>query len=188
MGLIYERFSELLTIGMLAIALGMDAFSLGIGMGLRGAKRREILRIGTMVALFHLLMPLLGMMAGQYAGELLGGLAHDVSGGLLALLGGHMIYSAFYGGEGQAVDYRSWIGLILFALGVSIDSFSVGVSLGMGMYHPLLWLTVLAFGIVGGLMSMVGVMLGRSIGGRLGKYGEAVGGAILLGFGLVFIF
>ncbi|MFD3259308.1 manganese efflux pump MntP family protein [Paenibacillus lentus] len=186
MATIYERLGELVTILLMAVALGMDAFSLGIGIGMRGVRRVEMLRIGVLVAFFHLLMPLLGIVAGQYAGELLGSLAKYVSGGLLVLLGGHMIWSSLLGSDEQAVNYRSFLGILLFSLSVSVDSFSVGVSLGM--FHSDLLLTVIAFGLFGGIMSILGLQLGRGVGERLGEYGEAAGGAILLAFGLIFIF
>ncbi|MGG6313420.1 manganese efflux pump MntP family protein [Paenibacillus macerans] len=182
----YERLGELLTILLMAAALGMDAFSLGIGIGMRGVLRRDALRIATMVALFHILMPLLGILAGQYVGVLLGNLARYVAGGLLFLLGAHMIVSSVRGSGVQSINPRSWFGVLLFSVSVSIDSFSVGVSLGMFRGEWLL--TVLAFGFFGGLMSFVGLLMGRGMGRSLGDYGEAAGGAILLAFGLLFIF
>ncbi|AZK45860.1 manganese efflux pump MntP family protein [Paenibacillus lentus] len=186
MAAVYDRLGELLTIILMAIALGMDAFSLGIGIGMRGVRWGEMLRIGVLVAFFHLLMPLVGVVAGQYAGEILGGLAKYVSGSLLVLLGGHMIWNSLFGKDEQAVDYRSFLGILLFSLSVSVDSFSVGVSLGMS--RSSLLLTVIAFGLVGGMMSILGLLFGRGVGERLGEYGEAAGGAILLAFGLIFIF
>ncbi|MOA19665.1 manganese efflux pump MntP [compost metagenome] len=69
---------------------------------------------------------------------------------------------------------------------MSVDSFSVGVSLGM--FHSNLVLTVLMFGLFGGLMSIIGLALGSGVSRGLGEYGEAAGGAILLAFGLMFIF
>ncbi|MMZ69829.1 manganese efflux pump MntP [compost metagenome] len=56
------------------------------------------------------------------------------------------------------------------------------------MFSSNLLLTVLAFGICGGVMSIMGLLLGRRVSQNLGDYGEAVGGAILLAFGLLFIF
>lgn len=182
----YERLGELLTILLMAVALGMDAFSLGIGMGMKGIRRQVALRIGMMVALFHILMPLLGIMTGQYVGVLLGNLAQYVAGGLLCLLGGHMIISSIRGEGVQRVNPHSWVGVTLFSLSVSLDSFSVGVSLGMFRGD---WLfAVLAFGLFGGVMSLGGLAMGRGMGRRFGEYGEAAGGAILLAFGLLFIF
>lgn len=140
----YERLGELLTILLMAAALGMDALSLGVGIGMKGVRRKDALRIGTMVALFHVLMPLLGIAAGQYVGALLGSLARYAAGGLLFLLGAHMILSSIKGSGMQSINHRTWFGVLLFSLSVSIDSFSVGVSLGM--FHGDWLLTVLAFG------------------------------------------
>jgi len=181
-----SELGELVTIVLMAIALGMDAFSLGVGIGMKGVRRIDALRIGTMVALFHVLMPLVGIFAGQYIGALLGDLARYASGGLLLLLGLHMILSSWKGGGFHSINHRSLWGSLLFSLSVSIDSFSVGVSLGM--FHSNLILTVLSFGFFGGLMSLMGLGLGRQMGKQFGDYGEAAGGAILFAFGLLFIF
>jgi putative Mn2+ efflux pump MntP len=97
-----------------------------------------------------------------------------------------MVYNSFKGDGVQVLDHRSPLGLLLFALGVSVDSFSVGVSLGM--FQSDLVLSVLAFGFCGGAMAMLGLLLGRKVSRNLGDYGEAVGGAILLAFGFMFMF
>lgn len=177
---------QLITIFIMAIALGMDAFSLGIGIGMRGIRLIHVLRISLMIGFFHIVMPLLGIFTGQYVGALLGTVTGYVAGGLLVLLGGHMVVNAFRDGVTKVVNHHTWIGMTLFALSVSIDSFSVGVSLGM--FRSDLLLTVLMFGFFGGLLSMVGLLLGRKVSPNLGDYGEALGGAVLLAFGLVFIF
>ncbi|MFF2481268.1 manganese efflux pump MntP family protein [Paenibacillus sp. NPDC058071] len=169
----------------MAAALGMDAFSLGIGIGLRGIRLLHILKLSSIIALFHVLMPLAGIFAGQFVSGLLGHVATTAAGVLLVLLGGHMIYSSFKGGVVQGFDYRSSWGTLLFALSVSIDSFSVGVTLGM--FSADLLLTVVLFGIAGGLMSILGLLLGRKVSRNLGEYGEALGGAILFVFGILFI-
>ncbi|MFC5701552.1 manganese efflux pump MntP family protein [Cohnella faecalis] len=177
---------QLLTILVMAAALGMDAFSLGVGIGLRGVRIRDVLKLSAIIALFHVLMPLAGMATGQYVSGLLGGVATSVAGGLLLLLGGHMVYSSLKGEVVDTIDHRTIWGMLVFAFSVSIDSFSVGVSLGMFSAHRLL--TVMMFGFFGGLMSVLGLMLGRKISRSLGGYGEAFGGVILFAFGLLFLF
>ncbi|GGG85154.1 putative manganese efflux pump MntP [Paenibacillus radicis (ex Gao et al. 2016)] len=173
------------TLLIMAVALGMDAFSLGIGIGLKGIRLRDILKLSSVIALFHIIMPLGGMFAGQFVSGLLGHVATTAAGILLVLLGGHMIYSSIKGEEVKSLDYRSVWGTFLFALSVSIDSFSVGVTLGM--FQADLLLTILLFGFFGGLMSIMGLMLGRRVSRNLGGYGEAFGGAILFIFGIMFI-
>ncbi|WP_379129974.1 manganese efflux pump MntP family protein [Paenibacillus sp. sgz500958] len=188
-GEVYAGWGQIITIAFLALALGMDAFSLGVGIGMKGIRLLHILQLSLLVAFFHVLMPLLGLVTGEYVGQLLGQVTTYAAGGLLLLLGGHMIFNSFFHGEGEGirtVDHRTLWGMLLVALSVSVDSFSVGVSLGMFVSHILL--TVLIFGACGGAMSILGLLLGRRVSQGLGEYGEALGGAILLGFGLLFIF
>lgn len=179
------ELGQTLTILVLAFALGMDAFSLGIGMGIRGIRLLDVLKISVAVALFHVIMPLIGMFMGHYVSSLLGNIAILAGGGLLVLLGSHMIYSSLWGEESAAIDYRSVWGLSVFALSVSMDSFSVGLSLGL--FSSNLIFAVLLFGMFGGIMSILGLLLGRKVSSWLGAYGEAVGGMILLIFGIKFL-
>ncbi|KAA8998398.1 manganese efflux pump [Paenibacillus spiritus] len=188
-GEVYAGWGQVLTVAMMAVALGFDAFSLGVGIGMRGIRLLHVLQMSLLIAVFHVVMPLLGLFTGEYVGHLLGRVAGAAAGGLLVLLGGHMVVNSFRSGdeeEARAIDHRKLWGMLLISLSVSIDSFSVGVSLGMFVSN--VPLTVLAFGAAGGLMAIGGLLLGRRASRKLGSFGEALGGAILLGFGLLFIF
>jgi putative Mn2+ efflux pump MntP len=179
---------QLLTILIMAVALGMDAFSLGIGIGLRGIRLADVLKISFAIGLFHVVMPLIGIYLGHYVGWLLGSVARLMGGALLVLLGSHMIVSALRSRDAhemRTIDHRTLGGMLLFALTVSVDSMSVGVSLGM--FATDLALTVLTFGAFGGGMSVCGLLLGRRAGHWVGEYGEALGGIILLAFGIRFL-
>ena len=57
---------ELVTIIIMAFALGMDAFSISLGMGMYRLRFKQMLNIGLIVGIFHILMPLLGMIAGRF--------------------------------------------------------------------------------------------------------------------------
>jgi len=177
---------QFLPLLLMALALGLDAFSFGVGIGIKGIRLLDILKISLVVGLFHVLMPLIGFIMGNYVGLLLGNIANHAGGVLLILLGSHMVYSAIFAGHTRIVDHRNFWGLILFALLVSIDSFSVGVSLGI--FATDLLLAVLLFGMFGGGMSVAGLLLGRKIGIWIGGYSEAIAGVILFVFGLKFLF
>ncbi|WP_284643102.1 manganese efflux pump MntP [Paenibacillus silviterrae] len=179
-------WGHFVTILIMAVALGLDALSLGLGIGMKGIRKLDILKISLVIAFFHMIMPLGGMWMGGVVSGLLGQVATICGGILLLLLGAHMVYSSLKGDEVQSFDHRTLWGITLFSLSVSIDSFSVGVSLGMFAGDPLL--TVLVFGAVGGLMSVTGLMMGRHVGSWVGEYGETFGGIILLAFGLKFVF
>jgi manganese efflux pump family protein len=176
---------QLITILIMALALGMDAFSLGIGLGMRGIRLLNIARVSFVIGLFHIVMPLMGLFMGKYVSTLLGDVATAAGGALLVVLGSHMLYTALRGDSSVVLNYGSFWGLMLFALMVSIDSFSVGLSLGM--FSSDIMLTVLVFGLFGGVMSVLGLLLGRRVGRWVGEYGEALGGLILLVFGIRFL-
>ncbi|WP_438435132.1 manganese efflux pump MntP [Gorillibacterium sp. sgz500922] len=180
------QWGEWFTLILMAFALGLDAFSLGIGIGLRGIRLLDVLKLSVIIGVFHVVMPLAGIFAGHLVGELLGEVATSVGGILLVLLGAHMIYNSLRSEKSEGINARSLWGMLLFAFSVSIDSFSVGVSLGI--FASDLILAVLLFGAFGGLMSISGLMLGRRVGEWVGSYGEAFGGLILLTFGLRFLF
>jgi putative Mn2+ efflux pump MntP len=180
------QWGQITTIVIMAIALGLDAFSLGIGLGMRGIRILHIVYISIIIAIFHILMPLMGMLTGHYISTILGGVAVATGGALLMLLGCHMIYSAMSSGRTPYFDILTVWGALLFALSVSIDSFSVGISLGL--FSSEVAITVISFGIFGGVMSVMGLYLGRRVGKWMGEYGEAFGGVILLMFGIKFLF
>lgn len=176
---------QLMTIAMIAIALGFDAFSLGIGIGLKGIRYRHILRLGIVIGLFHIIMPIGGMLMGNLMSMILGKWAISVAGVLLIVLGVHMIINSFKDEESQLFNYQTVWGLLLLSFSVSVDSFSVGITLGM--FQTPFWLTVILFGIFGAVMAMLGLVLGKRVSSTLGEYGETFGGIILVVFGVYFI-
>jgi putative Mn2+ efflux pump MntP len=176
------QIGQLLTLLMVAVALGMDAFSLGIGVGMNGLRLREVLKISSVIAIFHIIMPLIGLFMGRYLSSIIGSLANFTGGGLLVLLGIHMVWSGVRQDEEPVLDHRNGLGLLVFALSVSVDSLSVGLS--FGLFPTDILLAVLLFGSVGGLMSALGLLLGRRLSESVGEYGEVFGGIILLVFGI----
>lgn len=176
-----EVIGELITLIIMAFALGMDAFSVGLGMGMFQIRLRQIFKIGITIGLFHVLMPLLGMLTGQFLSERFGEVAAVIGGGLLLALGLQMIWSGFRNKEDSLITPVG-IGLLLFSLSVSLDSFSVGLTLGI--YGAKIVLVLICFGVGACLLTWLGLLLGRKVQGFLGTYSEALGGSILMLFGI----
>lgn len=176
---------QIITLFIIAFALGFDAFSLGLGIGMRGIRLWHIAKLGFLIGSFHVIMPILGLFMGRFFNQLLGDVAVTLAGCLFILLGLHMIYSSFKNESKSIFNHYSLWGMIVIAFSVSVDAFSVGITLGM--FSADFWLTVLLIGLLGGAMSVLGLLLGRKVSGKLGEYGEAMGGAILLGFGILFM-
>jgi manganese efflux pump family protein len=172
---------EMVTLVLMAFALGMDAFSVGLGMGMYRLSRRKIFKIGITIGLFHVWMPLIGMGAGRFLSEQFGSLAGYLGGILLLFLGIQMIWGSFKEDESSLIS-PAGIGLLFFALGVSLDSFSVGLTLGI--YGARTALVLICFGVAATILTWAGLLLGRRMQHWIGTYSEALGGSILLAFGI----
>lgn len=172
---------ELLTLSMMAFALGMDAFSVGLGMGMIKLRKQQIFHIGLIIGLFHVIMPLVGMATGRFLSGALGVLAIYIGGALLLMLGVQMMLASFKQSEERLISPEG-PGLLIFAIGVSLDSFSVGLSLGIYGSKPIV--TIALFGLFSMVLTWVGLLIGKKVQSWLGSYSEALGGAILIGFGL----
>lgn len=177
--------SEFITLSIMAFAVGMDAFSVGLGMGMVPLRLKQIFKIGLTVGLFHIWMPLLGMLTGKLLSEKLGMLATYGGGLLLIAIGFQMFLSSFK--EDESSSFRPvGFGIFMFALSVSLDSFSLGLTLGIFGAKTLS--AILLFGIFSTCLTWAGLLLGKKVKGILGKYSEALGGSILLFFGVKLLF
>lgn len=182
----------------LSVALGADAFSLALAIGLVGIGKRMTLKLSLVVALFHVLMPLAGLLIGQAMGAALGQLAKGMGAAVLLWLGARMLIHVwrpspeFYRlsearqamGRIQlpaGISLRG-VGVYALAVSVSVDALSVGFSLGT-VESPVVF-TVLVMGVVAGIMMGTGLLLGRFIGTRIGHWAEVLGGAVLVLIGV----
>lgn len=177
--------AELVSLLFMAFALGMDAFSVSLGLGMQRLRLKRIAFIGLIIGLFHIIMPFVGIILGQVISTQIGNLT-TVAGGLLLFgIGAQMLFSAF-NHEAKKIMQPVGIGLFLLAFSVSIDSFSVGLSLGISGVKTALALFL--FGALSTALSWAGMLLGRKVHGLLGAYSEILGGSILCGFGLLLLF
>jgi len=172
---------QVLALLLMAAALGTDAMSLAIGIGLRGISRREGIRVSLVIGLFHIIMPLIGTAAGGYLSRLAGGMAQIIGAAIVAFIGIRMVWGCLTSNSSnnQMTPWKlTGVSLLLLALSVSIDALSVGLGLGAFGYN--IYLTSTLFGLFGAGMTAAGLFLGRKMGFLVGKYGELVGGGVLI--------
>lgn len=174
---------ELTWIIAVSIALGMDAFSFSLALGLIGTRKRTAIKLAIIVAIFHVLMPLIGLWAGQKLGTIFGDVAIGIGAAILFYLGGRMVWGAYKGVESSAnIPSLQGIGIYALAASVSIDALSVGFSLGTFVTNIIF--ATLIMGFTAGVMTFTGVLLGRRAGTWLGNKAEALGGIILILIGI----
>ena len=184
---------QFITILLVAIVLGADSFSLAMGMGLRGVSRNYELKFSSMVGVFHVIMPLIGLTLGMAVGNLLGVWAERAGAAVLAYLGGDMIWKGykemqpqfFKLGQGKGMIVKKddlsdgWINLIVLTTSVSIDALTVGFSLGTLVAVPIYY-PVLMIGSVAGIMTMAGFQGGKFFSRVIGAYAQIAGGIVLI--------
>jgi len=185
-------------VALLAVALGMDAFSMAVGLGITGVDARRVILVSGVVCIFHVLMPLAGWTLGVITGNALGRLAGLFGASVLIFIGFAGLLEIIEENRiATGVNYYSpsrprrqigmgFVGLVLLAGSVSLDALSVGFSLGT--VGGSLWLAVLIFGLTAGLMTAGGFLLGQNLGLRLGNKAEIAGALILIIIGIKMLF
>jgi manganese efflux pump family protein len=172
---------DLFTILMIAIGLSIDAFAVSVtgGAAIRALKFGHALRIALAFGIFQALMPVVGWAAGVTLEQYIKDYDHWIAFGLLALIGGRMIYNSLsHTPESEPLDILKITTLLLLAVATSIDALAIGVSfalLDVSIVRPVLYI-----GLVTSALCLVGVYLGNRIGSFFEKKLELFGGVILI--------
>ena len=176
---------SLITIFLLAVALGVDAFSVAIGIGAANDKRSwaPILRLSIAFGLFQFAMPIAGWLAGSTVVDMIAGFDHWIAFALLALVGGKMIWDGFEkeGDEERADQTRGWP-LLLLSIATSIDALAVGFSFSL-LKTTILFPAVI-IGVICFCMTAVGMIFGKGLAKLFGKKVEIFGGVVLIAIGI----
>lgn len=173
-----------LTISGIAVALAMDAFAvaLGVGINLSRLTGRHLFRLGFHFGLFQAMMPILGWLAGMTIQQWINAYDHWVAFALLSFVGGKMLYEAFQGIETKdEKDPTRGMSLVILSVATSIDALAVGISLAM--INISIWTPALVIGLIAGILTVIGLLLGRRCGAVWGKRVEIFGGLVLCAIG-----
>jgi len=171
----------------IAVALAMDCFAVTLGMacGARGLTMREAVRMAAFFGGFQFVMPVAGWLAGDRLLGLIRNFDHWIAFGLLALIGGRMIYESFGMSEEEKAcrpDQTQGTRLLVLALATSIDALAIGLSLGVirtSILYPAVIIGATSFA-----LTVAGAKLGPVLGRIVGRRAELLGGLILIGIGI----
>lgn len=185
-------FAELFLIG---VGLSMDAFAVSVckGLGMKRVNYRHALVIALFFGGFQALMPVIGWLLGSQFASLVTSVAHWIAFGLLAFIGGKMLWDALFQGgsdsEGEAdaaaeaardrLDVRE---LLILAVATSIDALAVGVT--FAFLDVNIGAAVGIIGVTTFVLSLVGVVVGNRFGARYEKPSTILGGLVLIAIGV----
>jgi putative Mn2+ efflux pump MntP len=175
---------HILSVIFLAFSMSSDAFAAALGKGTRLDKPSwgEALRTGLIFGSIETLTPLIGWALGRAASRYIEAFDHWIAFGLLLIIGGKMIWDAFQRDEEEEKpSSHSFLVLAITAIGTSIDALAVGVTLAL--VDADIIVNALAIGAATFTMTTIGVMAGRYLGEKFGRYAEAAGGVVLIVIG-----
>jgi putative Mn2+ efflux pump MntP len=170
---------------LVALGLSADCFAVALGgsIAMKSHSRLQVLRAAIAFGLFQALMPVLGWLIGQTVVDLIADYDHWVAFGLLAIVGGHMLWESFcHRDDARRIDITKGWPLLVLSLATSIDALAVGLT------FPFLEVNVAVasptIGLVAFAATVVGFLLGRKVSELVGRWAAAVGGLLLIAIGL----
>lgn len=170
----------------LAASLAADAFAVSISMGLTDSKASigGAVRVGLFFGGFQALMPLLGYLLGSTFSDFIKQFDHWIAFAMLTFIGIKMIKDGLHGEEGtrSISPAASLQHLTLLSIATSMDALAVGISIAV--LHEKIWISAVWIGTITFALSTIGVLTGKHLGCRIGKYATVSGGAALLIIGV----
>jgi putative Mn2+ efflux pump MntP len=175
---------DLISTVVLACGLAMDAFAVSISSSitLKEIKWKHALKFGLFFGVFQAGMPLLGWLAGIGFRELIQGIDHWIAFGLLASIGGKMIWESFKDCDTPGNNPLKLHVLLSLSVATSIDALAAGVSFAVLKLNIVLVITVI--GAITFVLSTIGARIGYRLGCHFRERVELIGGIILVGIGI----
>ncbi|RCK79443.1 MAG: hypothetical protein OZSIB_0083 [Candidatus Ozemobacter sibiricus] len=174
--------SSLMVLGI-ALALGCDAFAVGLAIGTRDPDRRQCFRLWFHFGLFQFLMTMGGWYAGRAVLAYIADYDHWIASGLLAVIALRMLKESLADPDDEAAaaercdPTRGW-SLVALSFATSFDA--LGVGFGMSMAAASLFWESVVIGFTAAGMTWTGLFLGRRLSIAFGKRVETMGALILL--------
>lgn len=174
---------ELLILLIIGISLSIDAFSVSTCIGMTNISLKKTLKTSLIVGLFHFIMPLLGVMLSYQINKIII-INSDIILGIILILLSAQSFIEYLNPSNKEISLNKF-GLFFFALGVSLDSFSVGM--GLNAITDNLMLSSTIFSICSFSFTFLGLTLGKYINKLFKTYSYLVGTIILFILGIIFL-
>lgn len=175
---------------LISFGVSIDAFAVSTGGSLCKPflpRRIQALNAALFFGIFQFLMPVTGFFLANLAMDLVRCIDHYVAFALLAFVGGKMVYEGI-AGDDDAVscktdsDFFAVKNMFLPAIATSLDAMAVGA--GFAFSARPLWLPAISMGVITGIVSAFGVMLGSKLRNLVPqKYLTIAGGIAIIAIG-----
>ncbi|MCI8459964.1 MAG: hypothetical protein HFE81_01075 [Bacilli bacterium] len=148
---------QLLIYFFIGLSLSMDTFSLSLSIGTTSPTTKQIIKTSIIVGIFHFIMPLFGSTIGNiFSKNIIQ--TNYITFTIFIILALQMFLNR---NSEEKVDILTVFSMILFAISVSLDSFSVGIAFGITKESIII--SGLIFSIVSATFTYLGLKLGKKL-------------------------
>lgn len=166
---------EIISLIIIGLSLSIDAFTLSLAYGLLNVSRKKIFITSLSVAIFHFIMPLLGLFIGHILTDMIHVNSKYILITVLLIILIEMIKSLQ---ENEKEHELSLINIIIFSCLVSFDSFSVGI--GLEYITNKIFLGSIIFSLLSFTFTYLGFKLGKYLSQKADKYAKIIGIILLI--------
>ncbi len=146
----------MLSIFLIGVALSMDAFSIALSIGTTHLSKNRFILIPIVVSIMHFVMPLIGLFLGNQILSVI-----NINPKIIMTI--ILLYLAFLmykdRNNDKVTKINSLLSIFLFALSVSLDSFSVGI--GLKALTDKIIIPPIIFSLCAGTITYMGLILGK---------------------------
>lgn len=175
---------EIITLFGVGLALSMDTFSLSLGVGTFNISNKKALILALIVGIMHFIMPFFGVLIGNTLISLFKINSNFLLGLILIVLSFEMLFDLFK--KEERTFSLSLAGMLFFAIGVSLDSFSTGI--GLKAITSNIYIAMGIFSMCSFCFTCIGLILGKYCNRLLGVYSSVLGALLLLTIGILHLF
>lgn len=170
-----------LSLLIIGIALSLDTFSLSLSLATYFYQNKVFYFFPYLVGSLHFILPLIGLFLGQQLQFIIAIDYQKLLGIIFLFLTIKLLYDYFHPNSHHLIINS--ITLLLLALSVSLDSFSVGIGLkAITSYHIL---PSCIFSLISFLFTLFGLKIGQNAYKNLGKIANIFGIIILIMLSIV---
>lgn len=146
----------MLSIFLIGVALSMDAFSIALSIGTTHLSKNRFILIPIVVSIMHFVMPLIGLFLGNQILSII-----NINPKIIMTI--ILLYLAFLmykdRNNDKVTKINSLLSIFLYALSVSLDSFSVGI--GLKALTDKIIIPPIIFSLCAGTITYMGLILGK---------------------------
>ena len=167
---------KILMVFLIGLVLSMDSFSLAISLGTLKISHQKAFLYSLIVGIMHFIFPILGYLLSFWLNKFIS-INFDLL--LLIILGiiGIELLNSLFSKEEESFDF-SILGMLLCALSVSFDSFTIGLSFNTKIQSIILnsWI----FFCLSSFFTYFGYLIGHLCQEKIGKLANIMGIMIII--------